>query len=1122
MLLPHGLIIQVLTDAGCSAQLQHSVRSLLDEHRYLSVFKALAWLRSVPSFPNTQIVIALLDGLLPNWTDLRLWEPRISRITQFEQVGFTKEQKEKLGGLLSLEGPDDVTKSEVSLGQVKVEQRQRTSSSLSSQQTDATLDLLCRTQKVGPSAVDLFIHLRLHDTFDLDAFSMVKTATKWLDDLRCLDLRMLLVASQDSDSVSHQMNGFIKTLPSLQTVIPRCLNEPILVRSIEQVENVMNKAQRVFNKSLETGSGRHMGMLIHALGDVILKATSIHTVVSSHLISSIRRFPSYDSLKPVFERIRTSPRQYSVEECRFKSYLASTLGGRPVAFDSSITATTIQAEITFWKHQPDTARKDLAHAVESINAVSYSQYTSWLLVMLREDDQFIREVREIMINGMENRILRLANYLSLRRKFNLMRDETWLLLFASLINDPGPTYLENMAKSITAHAWLEFVTNLPSLVDSIRGHLPEFGVGLTHEQLSWWEALGRKKGAVQMLLRDQDQTLNPTWLYFTQHQRKIQGLLDILANQDESHSNYGKVLIFLSAEGGNVLDICDCVNALSTTSSFGHAVFARQILRALSGHGRKVSRDGLKYFIQLWTREDGPLTSGNKKSLLSLESILRLPTSIPPSVPATLRDYLKEEYTELIARGGELEKLRLKLHQSNPNLVGTILNRQKIENNTRAGRVSTTVPEDMADAVECIGPNEFEVAFPLTGLNDIHRAAKGISPDARLLIIRILIRPRSTPGVATSFCIHFEPSQKPVRTHMPWHCSSGRSPDGATCTTRPTLFTYVLSRLVDSILQTPSLQIKKIHVAVSDLISTPPDTCLVCMADMGVRLWKPATCSRNCSISLRSASLEVRLHNLLIDPKAIDLLLTSVYGAATEPQASQLLPFCPVPLTSIKLVIDSMPSMRSLATVTDLRVSIQGTDAHGKNREALLSWLCLRFRGFMLSVPDGFKVPSLGLNAEQFLIPNSNPGKEKAFKAHYKPSTGSTVVFHGTRASRLFPILSEGLQIAKSGTAMQVHGAAHGEGVYCGHDPATSWGFSTTTGPSWSQSALKNMHVLLGCELAPASAPTHGSIHVITDESRLVVRYVFLLPPSFQPPIRNHVESAMMAGFASLRTGLQS
>jgi hypothetical protein len=216
----------------------------------------------------------------------------------------------------------------------------------------------------------------------------------------------------------------------------------------------------------------------------------------------------------------------------------------------------------------------------------------------------------------------------------------------------------------------------------------------------------------------------------------------------------------------------------------------------------------------------------------------------------------------------------------------------------------------------------------------------------------------------------------------------------------------------------------------------------------------------------------------------------------------------------VQEVIDSLPPLSTLSSAPDLGAALRGTDNLAKSREDFLSWLCLSFRGFLVAAPNRLHIPSMP-NAMQFILLNSCNEREKAFAAHSHGSTGGAV-FHGTHPSRLFPILLGGLK-AMSGTAGQVNGAAIGSGVYCGDEPGTSWSYAGQIGQNWRNSSIGNMKIMLACELA---GYTSTSVHVVSPQERLLVRYVFLLPAFMQAPARRHVDPALSTAFSRIRSGM--
>lgn len=150
---------------------------------------------------------------------------------------------------------------------------------------------------------------------------------------------------------------------------------------------------------------------------------------------------------------------------------------------------------------------------------------------------------------------------------------------------------------------------------------------------------------------------------------------------------------------------------------------------------------------------------------------------------------------------------------------------------------------------------------------------------------------------------------------------------------------------------------------------------------------------------------------------------------------------------------------------------------------------------------------------------NIRAESENAFSRHLGTQT-STVLFHGTSPDRMLNILHTGL-MNMSGTALQKHGASHGNGVYVAEGPATSLGYCTAIAATgtigWRHSKFANCRFLLGVEHAGPSTAKHGDIHVIPDHSKLALRYIFVMPATTLAPIANHVVPAMSSVFAGLR-----
>lgn len=849
-------------------------------------------------------------------------------------------------------------------------------------------------------------------------------------------------------------------------------------------------------------------MLVYELGVVIQQSSRIHFNLPPDFLGNIRQFPQQQTLDALFDELQDDSEHSAAHSSRFRSYLLSSLGGEGLLDSGALNPSDMQEEIKFWKSHPDQPRKDLAKILGEIPDLDYSLYTTCLHAMFKEHDLYISQMKANISSEDEESGLKFAKYLAYRRKLNQMQNPCWLLLTAALLRSQKNSLLPSRADSTSFVEWDKLVGDLESLLDPIRDQLPASGSGLTKERLSWWKTLSRYTVAVKFLLETHGQQRSLRWLYFPTSSDHVMPLLEVASQPDSMSSLNRQIISYLRRSGKNAVEVCDCIRLLVDTSSLGRAVCGRFLLKEEDRWGKP----NLHTAYIAWIGHKS-LTDADRSALNSVRALLQIhlyPTLLHEQLRST-NELLQSEYQSLFQAARQLESSRLRLQHKDPRRVSTMLSQIGVDS-TSTGRVADKhIPDKLVDAIDEIGEREYELSFSLMGLNNLQRQARGIHTSSRMLLVRISLL--SDP----QFCIHFSPNDEGQDPHRPYRPKSQKAPT-IICSTKQNLFTYFVGRHLYYLLRKSQPLLLELYDSIQSLITAHPTTCLVCSNAIGTKLWKPASCSMACSVSLRQAPLEVRLHNLLVDPTAFDFLLTCVYAAAADKTNLDLLPGCPVKKDRIAAIIDSMPVLTTYQTAHNLKSAIQWNDGLGKEREDLLSWICLKFRGFLLSAQGSFRpVPSMP-NTQQFLLLNSNHEREALFNAKTAASGSGRVIFHGTQASRMFLILTEGLKV-KSNTPFMLTGAARGNGIYCGDDQATSLNYSGGTGTSWRNSSIRNMRIMLGCELATTAPSAHGSYHVVTDENSLMVRYVFLLPLTYQCPPRHHVEPAMSSTYARLRAG---
>ena len=534
----------------------------------------------------------------------------------------------------------------------------------------------------------------------------------------------------------------------------------------------------------------------------------------------------------------------------------------------------------------------------------------------------------------------------------------------------------------------------------------------------------------------------------------------------------------------------------------------------------------------------------------------------------TSSQYLEDQRMELLAEAQRLECLRLSLSNVEPHTTFDLLRKLNIETPSVADDALATMPSTLIDVVKKLGDNQVELQFLVGRSTKLQNRALG-AHAAQSLLVRLILPSRD---LSAGFCVHVHESRNALaigdHQHSPWMItSSDTGPNLPYCRGVTKRGEYQLSRILYRSLRQRFEPLGKIYAFIASCIDHLGEHCIVCGCRHGAYLIRPAVCSSpKCTITFSRVSSRIVLEDIWHDPPVVILLLTALYATASTGNDSILLgsPFGDT--TSAIEVLASLPSVDNIREALEVHmgetpaesVSAGGPQAQSAGLPALiwsfserlasasvswmggtgvsslvdagsshfqttiqptLAWACTKYSGFLTTASGQLRIPDFPSD-HQYLLANSSAALEKAFadestKAQFK----STVLFHGTSLDRLYPILSEGLRIC-SGTSLQYHGAVHGNGIYMAEEPKTSWDYSrdapSISGLKWTN--LKAMRVLLGCEFAGVSVARHPGIHVISDPRRLIVRYVFLMPPNAKMPAANHVVPAMQSVFANLRS----
>ena len=1108
---PPSIIHQVLDQSGGGQKLGDEVNTYLRDGRLWSAYHLVKQAQVVSESLQNDIVVAILRRHLRLWKSYSVWRPEEARIQRWEQRSLTAAQERKLLPVIQLEGPDTVTSQQPCLKLVVSSCYETVNVSPKTQDNvERYLDILDQCFIQGARSVDLFIYVCVDSpTTTEKSLSIMKKALERGDDQYCQTMLIIMRAMLESKTSLIRRMSDLCTLLSTPGVEQVLIDMRVKIEKVaELLRSTLKTAQENFCKQLERVVPEQLGEMLHSLYSALARASWIHSVFPPEVLRYAQQVPSLDKLTVLFQQLEEGINASSEDTTsRIKTYLASVLGGCIEKGDTTSLA-PIRNELKFWDDSPNSLRRDLAGILRKMPNVDDGIYTSCLEAMTGEDDLLLNDIKhQLAVEGSAG-FVGYLRYLTHRRKLEQLTDDCWLSLAEVLFTKQGPAFLPEMSDFLSFEDWIE-------LLDDVLKTFGQFIDRPRYQKLDhldalmpWWKYLADHRDAVDAIRNLPLQAPGVRWLYFPHSYKEVMELLQDVQRIDLKGSIEQRVLSRLSPKATNAPLVCDCLRAISQAFPSGRAVLERVLARL---QNEDISAKGMGLIMKTWERSS-IIRKEDKYALRLVRDLFDIPSGASTTSSSSAKNLLEAEYSKLMARAEELEASRMELRQKDPGKAKVLVKKLKLSDVGR--NVDRAIPDDLIDAIETVGEDEYVLAFSLMGLSELHRLGRGVPRDARLLVVRVKLRP------IAQFCVHTFPQDETIHHHRPWRANTGAAPDAAVCSTRPNLFVYYVCHHLHRLLQGGRPSLCKIHDLVSDLIAKAPATCVVCCAPMTNKLWKPSTCRAGCSISLRKSSLEVRMHNFIVDPLVIDLLLTSLSAAATGSHHDQLLTGCPIPHTRIQAEINAIPPLSQLQTANDLRAALRGSDAFSNEKEKLLSWMCLHFWGFLLTAPDNLKIPSKP-GALQFVVPNAHHEHETLFNAQYgshgPSSSSSGIVFNGTRITRLWGILAEGLKVL-SGADLQVTGAAHGSGVYVAEEPSLSLQYASVFGAhqGWAHSALKNYSVLLGCQLA-GHIP-NNSYHVVQKAERLAVRYVFLLPPNFQCPIRAHVVGAMTQANAALST----
>ncbi|MCJ1386186.1 hypothetical protein MMC17_009312 [Xylographa soralifera] len=1117
----------------------------------------------------------LLDGVLPNWRAWAKWKPMVNRLHLWEELG--DRDRKALQDLLALEGPDFVDRGQSTLregliargsgvhsirsGELHIDFR----SGLAYEARNMldrlleALDTACQTD-LNETTLRLFTHFCVGKPVDEETLMILEGVTQMQD--TSLSAMVLQIVEVHGGSI--HMDGLRQPwlLQSLQVLRRSCcqaLHEVLAPYLMNSISQYVQELHALVRQQINSGvAWYNTATELQAFGKGLQEALWLHPLLDTALKASIEAWPTVEYIQ-ILHSTRVGSHAMATAgtaNCLVQKIDAYCVDCLIVHGNLDQPAKhLVEALADLWQHTTDVDRRALSLRIAQGSGVGSDFRCRCLTQLLTLPIGFVHNFLKLLEDYDQNAeaaCIALARLLASTPE--VVAD--WRLVLLRMIAKHDLTLVEYALTHLKARRWLQWIEDLGSIFgDAMEWHpfsspsslspTASLPVVLQPSLHIWAQRLTMYLPTITRL----ESVLEPgpvPQCFLRNHARSLAEILitilDLINECNEQHYEavvYAIVMQLSTVMNDNAWEVGEAISLISKTTIDGSSVCLR-LLELQKRTSRQVTEAMLAGWLQA-----PELSTTDQRAVKSFGQILGfqvndLGDASTASLDAAAK-FLDEEVADLLSEARHLENLRLFIKAEDPDGTSRLLATLGIEEPTPLDDAIACLPRALVDVVEKVGEQEVELHFPLTHSKDLQRKAMGVG-SAQSLFVRLVF---IDSGMPQGFCIHLDnESEDPRHTfdmdalsqempghiaisseastsssgHTPWVVFEGSSvPDASFCYGRANSTTYQIARTLARFLQEGHKSLEAIHNLVSTSLANLFQTCIICGCSQDARLRRATVCRRaSCSGRLGCANLEIRLADIRHDPLVVDLLLTAAHCVAQSGDI-ELLPGCPIRNTSELLqILGKLPNAKYLQHVKDLNASVRWL---GAPTISLLPWLCGGYLGFLASATGLLRIPSMP-GIHQFILASASPTLESAFakRAGQQPPR---ILFHGTSMDRLYAILCQGLK-ACSGTSLERHGSAYGAGIYMAEEPKTAWSYataSTVSGKGWTHSAYSSVSVLLGCEYTGASqARSTNGIHVVTDASELMVRYVFLMPLRVNPPLAAHVAPAMMSVFASLRS----
>lgn len=1111
-------------------QLAKEINSSRQNHMWLN------WVEGPSDYldPSNLEISPTITALVEDSETWAQWQPNQTRLEEWS-VLFAEDRK-RLIDLLKLEGPDFLSGNYTTLkhslfSELDASGMRIYGSHIGSLITghedydeirieeilEHLLTAIDNAVSMKPKALLAFKQIYESRPIDVETIEGVAAAAETKDaNLFCIFVSIVLA---QSDGV--QLTGVMQGVPLLSRISDSTLRERMTPTLVQIIESNLVSLQNRLIQCIK--SRRHPNEIVNRISDLIVSLSGADWLtphLSPETTRSIEQIPSRTNIDALFKLQERYCRPGINSESPLlkllNTYLSVRFGGRA---GSSSDDGVVDALIDIWKAPVNRERRELSYTVAMAVSMPMSIRAECIQAMEDMSEKLMIDLKDIISVASEENSRRLTKLLISR---NILFDSPlacWHKVLHWMIEDQGA----DLGSSITSvEEWFAWLKDLAKIATMWQGHLQCDHTLLDPTMVAWTYDISTKHllAALKRLEKHMKGSAGLQWILRSSRHRSTVILSLELLDPSVSHPLdpvVESLLQTLDPNGDNLPRFCKTLALLKLMSDEG----TRLCLR-MCQIGNGPDKTAAEYFINSWQQRNN-LNLPDRLAIRAYARALGLGLDLDSRTINSRLDaaaaLLVSDFKGIISEVELVDKLRRLLHSHDAEKTSALVSRLGITFAT-SPRGSTNIPPSLINVVECIGEGEYEFLYPLTHLKPLQRVSLAVN-KAQALLVQVMLNPETGES---AFCIHLHPSNissgsnpKQLQTHSYWrvprHSSAENAPDKPICFGKHERITYQLSRTLHRYLATNgrNCRVEELYNFMSARILNLSSCCIVC-GNFSSTLWRSTTCQVNCSLLWRRASLHIRLVDIQVDHQVVDLLMTMVYSAAVS-AVGTLLSGCPIEAASVAQTINTIPALSTLQNSQDIALAVRSL---GPSVEKILSWATHSYRGFLTSATGNFKIPNMP-GVTQFLFANQNPEHHSAFSQFAAPGR---VVFHGTTLDRLHAIVCNGLKIL-SGTALQRNGAYSGPGIYVAEEPSMSMGYAHLyNNRLWGGSSFTSIRVLLGCELVGPQSLQAKSMHVVTNEHAIAVRYIFIFSNGTPVPERRHIVDAIDSAYAALRSGV--